>query len=236
MALDYIPKRLSLPGQVAHRIEELILNESFKVGDKLPSERDLAEEMGVSRGVIRESIGVLSDRGFVEIKPGSGTFIKMPTHNEVTQPLGRFIKMHSSSTFDNILEVREALESSIVQWATERANETDIYELEKCIHEMEQHASNPEIFTESDLEFHQVLARATKNEIYMILLKPISALLLEFRQHEYFKNRKEAIEGGLIHHKKILECVKNKDGKAAKLAMINHLNQARELYMNHNGW
>lgn len=227
---DISLKRDRLYDQVAIQIEKLIMEESFCPGDKLPGERDLAERIGISRTVVREATRVLNVRGLVKIKPGKGTFVQKLTPNDAAGSISLFLKLQqSANTLLNLCEIRFTLETAIAGLAAERATNYDIASMEAAIQDMAGHVENEHQFVEYDFAFHSALADATHNELYSVLLAPITDLLLEFRLIAYRYDTKGSIDGGLTHHSRILKQIKMRDKEGAREAMREHLCQAQSL-------
>lgn len=223
--------RETLPKQVAAQIEELILSESLCPNDKLSSERDLASRLGVSRNVVREAVQVLVSRGLVEIRPGNGTYIRELSSTDASKSIGRLLRLRSGNMFDKLHEIRGTLEVEIAGLAAERATPEDIQGLEKVLEGQRLTKDDPEKFTCLDLEFHSVLAAAAHNELYSLLLDPITDLLLEFRLLTYKYDKQHAVEGGLIHHQLLLDTVRTRDVEKTRQVMRDHLKQAGMLYL-----
>ncbi|HEC61328.1 MAG TPA: FadR family transcriptional regulator [bacterium] len=229
--LDFSLSRDTLYEQVADQIERLIISESFLPGDKLPAERDLAEQIGVSRTVVREAMRVLNVRGLVKIKQGSGTFIQKLKPSDAAAPISRFLKHGQSvNSLEDLCQVRRTLEIEIAALAAKRATAADIVDMEASIEAMVENEDNAREFAKCDLAFHSSLAAATHNDLYGVLLTPISDLLLEFRLTDYGFNPRSTIEGGLTYHHLILNKIKQRDEKGARQAMRDHLDQAESLF------
>jgi len=230
VTFDFPIRRHRLHEQVAEQIQRLIIEEALRPGDKLPSERDLAERLGVSRTVIREAIRVLNVRGLVKVKPGSGTYIQELSPNDVAAPIELFLKLRQlSDRYKDLHEIRRTLEIEMAGLAAERATEEDIAAMEAAIEEMAAHIEDVDQFTRYDLAFHSALASATHNQLFNVLLTPITDLLLEFRLAAYQYDPLGAIEGGLTHHRQILNRIKERDVEGARQAMRDHLRQAWSL-------
>ena len=229
--LDFVPQRVRLSEQVADQVERLITEDSLKTGEQLPGERDMAIRLGVSRTVIREAIRVLGVRGLVEIKPGSGTYIKELTLDRAAEPIERLLRMRGQTNdFANLHEIRRTLEVEIARLAAERATNEDILNLEEVYQKQAKHMNDAELFTKYDFEFHNALATATGNDLFGLLLSPISDLLLAFRMQAYQHDPEGSIQGAIVFHQKILDCIRARDSIGAKDMMIAHLDQAAALY------
>lgn len=216
--------------QVADQIQEMIVIESLRPGDRLPSERLLAERLGVSRTVIREAVRVLSERCLVAVKPGSGTYVQELSPSAAGASIGLYLRTRQSSNqYQDLNEVRRTLEVEIAGLAADRATDEDIGALDTAIEGLTKFAEDEEHFTRYDLDFHSALATATHNELYSVLMAPITELLLEFRLTAYRVDKQGAIEGALTFHQEILDRIKAGDPKGARQAMRLHLDQAERL-------
>ncbi|HUH96643.1 MAG TPA: FadR/GntR family transcriptional regulator [Anaerolineales bacterium] len=212
--------------RIVEQIEYRIVAGELKVGDQLPSERELAEQFAVSRIAVREAVKALRATGLVEIRPGRGTFITNDTPGVVRNSLTMLMKFGQAEGFPDLVEVREILEPEIAALAATRINEEQIAAMSGAVAMMDTALDNVEVFVESDLDFHLALAQATQNPIIPILMDSIIDLLREQRK------RIGLVSGGLqrgqYHHKKILEAVMGHDSQKARRAMQIHLQQVRE--------
>jgi len=230
--LDIKIRKDRLHDQVADQIEERIISEQLKPGDRLPSERELAKSLGVSRPVIREATTVLVARGLVEVLPGSGSYVKEMSSESASKPIERYLRVKDKlGSYTDLHDVRRALEVDIAGLAAERATAEDIEKLEASFEDQKNSVNNPDQFTKADLDFHAAIASATQNELYNILLAPISDLMLEFRMVAYDTDPQASIEGALVHHENLIEKIKNHDSEGAREAMLAHLKQAESLYL-----
>ena len=219
-----------LSDQVADKIQAMILSESLNPGDRLPSERDLGAQLGVSRTVIREAMGVLKSRGLIDARPGSGTYVQVGTPDGDSTSMSLLLNMRQvPERYRDLSEIRRTLEVEIAGLAAERAAEQEIAAMESALEAMEIHAAEVDRFTQYDLAFHSALTRATHNDLYGVLLGPIADLSLEFRVAAYHYDAQSAVEGALIHHRRILDMVKARDPEGARQAMHDHLDQANSV-------
>ncbi len=227
---DFSVRRSTLHEQVAEKIQQLMINESLLPGHRLPSERNLAERLNVSRTVIREAMRVLSAQGLLEVKPGSGTYIRELSLNDAAASIGLYLNMHQvKNHYKDLMEIRRTLEVEIVGLAAERATGEDIVALETAVEEIERNREDAETFTRADLAFHECLAKATHNVLYPILLAPIADLQLEFRLAAYKHDQPATVKGALDYHRRILDRVRDQDAEGARQVMHEHLDQAHEV-------
>lgn len=211
--------------QIVQQIERRIVAGELKIGDQLPSERELAEQFAVSRTAVREAIKALREKGLVEILVGRGTFIANGTTDVVRHTLDLLMKFDTSKGFMKLVEVREILEPEIAALAATRITDEYILAMQEAMDKMEASIDDVEEFVEADLDFHLALAEATQNPIIPALLDPIIDLLRE--QRIQTTQIKGVAQHGQYNHKIIIEAVKRRDSNAAREAMRRHLEQIR---------
>ncbi len=214
--------------RVAEQIEKRILNGELRNGDRLPTERELAEQFRVSRTGVREAMKILAQKGLVDMRPGRGTIVIDGAREAMQNSIDLLMKMKLGEVggSDNLVEVRAILEVEIAGLAAARATEKEIAAMREAIRLMDESMSDADSFITADNVFHEALARATQNALIFTLIHSIVHLLSEQRKQIF------AVEGGpqrgQLHHKRILECVIRRDPEAARVAMGSHLWQVRE--------
>jgi GntR family transcriptional repressor for pyruvate dehydrogenase complex len=214
--------------QVAVQIEQRILNGELRSGDRLPTERELAEQFHVSRTAVREALKTLAQKGLVEMRPGRGTIVIDGAYEALQHSLGLVMKLKLGEVggSDNLVEVREILEVEIAGLAASRAGEKEIATMREAVEKMDESLQDADGYIAADNRFHEALAQATQNKLILILVNSIVNLLSEQRKQIF------GVEGGpqrgQIHHKRILESVIRHDPEAARAAMRAHLGQVRE--------
>jgi GntR family transcriptional repressor for pyruvate dehydrogenase complex len=212
--------------QIVAQIEERILNGELHPGDRLPAERELAEQFGVSRTAIREAMKALMQSGLVVIQPGRGTFVSDSTSRVVRNSIDMLVRVGNETGIKDLIEVREILEPEIAALAAVRASSEDIQSMEEAIKAMDQAMDDPDTFIEADLDFHLALAQGSNNALIPVLIDSLVELLREHRI------RAASVEGGLErgqpYHKIILDAVKSSDANAARDSMRAHLEQVRK--------
>jgi len=211
--------------RIVSQIQERIESGDLKVGDRLPSERELAEQFAVSRTAVREAVKALRQKGLVEIRPGRGTFITNGASDNIRSSLGMLMKIGVTKGSGNLVEVREILEPEIAALAATRITDEYISAMQDAVKIMDTALEDVDTFVEADLDFHLALAEATQNPIIPILMDSIIDLLRE--QRKRIGLTKGGLKRGQSHHKKILDAVSKHDPQAARLAMQDHLKQVR---------
>jgi len=212
--------------QIAEQIEQLILNGELRSGDRLPTERELAEQFQASRTAVREAMKTLAQKGLVDMRPGRGTIVIDGTSKAMRHSLGLMMKVGQAGSSTNLVEVREILEPEIAALAAMRAGEEDITAMRESVLVMDASLDDADAYITADNNFHQALAKGTQNVLILALVDSIVYLLSEQRKQIF--SVKGGPERGQIHHKRILEAVMNHDPEVARTAMYAHLRQVRE--------
>ena len=210
---------------VVDQLQNLIVSEKLQPGDKLLSERELAQRFGVSRTAVRDAIRVLSERGLVDVRPGAGTFVVREISDTVVESMGLLFQIEKSS-HGALHEVREILEVEMAGIAAERAIESDVKRIEEAFEEMHRNVNDPARFIEADLAFHLAIAEATHNKMFLILLNPIIDLLQKSRR--VIVAVPEGPARALERHRQVLDGIRRKAKAEAREAMSQHMQQVAE--------
>lgn len=224
-------KRKSLSDRVLEIIQQNIIENIYRPGDKLPVENELAQKFGVSRITIREAITKLSFMGIVTIKQGEGTFIRKVTPESFMKPLLPMLLLDQKNIYD-ISVARLTIEVKTIELAAENATEQDIDYLASLVDKMESDLANKELnkYNSHDVLFHLHIAKASGNLILYKVLEIIQDLMkgqITITSAVPFANER-SIEG----HKIILQAIKNKDKRLATKTMKEHINSAVEYLKN----
>ena len=215
------PKRIS--DQVFEQLRELIFRGEFKAGDKILTERELAEAFSVSRTSVRDAINKLVVMGLLEQRQGQGTFVRSPEARDKSL-IGTMVETQGASITD-LLEVRMGLECNAAAVAASRAVEKDLQFMEKSIEEMQKEVASGRLGTEADASFHMAIAYATQNPLQVFIMKNFYDFL--------FTGIKVNLEGlyqipGNINiildqHNAICQAIRDHDPEAAYWAMKRHI-------------
>lgn len=224
MNIQPVLREQNLSIRVAFQIEEMIRSGELKVGDKIPPQSLLCEKFKVSRTVIREATRFLMAKGLLYSKTGNGTFVRSVDSGDVANSIGLLISLQEiPDRIEHLIEVRRALEIQIAQSAAERASPMDIKAIEANLRDSERVMDSPEEFAKKDLEFHFLLARATHNPLFEIILSPLIEVLLEAILIAL--KSEEAVSEAFNCHSQIFKKIKAKDLGGAGREMANHLAQ-----------
>lgn len=222
------PKKIS--EQIIEQITALISNGELKPGDNIPSERELATMLGVSRPSVREAITVLETMGFLESRQGGGTFVKTLTEDSITDPLSRLVEQKDPEVLRSLVEVRMGLEGWSAYLAAERATEDDIAELNRLCDIMKKSTTEGGWDTEIDSQFHYAITAASHNSLQTHVLRSIHTLfqdsirltLSDAYQQEGF------IELLLSQHLGITKAIAGKKAALSRQRMMDHLRTVEE--------
>lgn len=215
------PRRIA--DQVFDQLRELIFRGEVMPGQKLMTERELAEALGVSRTSVREAINKLVTLGFLEQRQGQGTFIRSLDEAGM-MPLATVMEAQDATLID-LLEVRRGIECNAAAMAAKRAEDKDIRLMDKGIRDMEADIHQGGLGTEGDLGFHMAIAYATKNPLQVYIMKNVFDFLFvgirENLLHLY--ESPENIEKILRQHTAIYEAIHSRDPQASFETMRRHI-------------
>ena len=223
-------RRKRLYQDIIEQIQLLIRDNELKPGDKLPSEREMAENLSVSRTSVREAISVMESAGLVEVLQGKGVFL---INDENTKLLNKLDKLLNSQGLNliELIEVRQGLEGQAAYLAAIRRSETDLQKIKSAYIKMEKAYANDLVAAEEDYEFHISVVTAAKNPM---LLKAVELFTDPFLQGVNIL-REKSIKSGkgqiiLSEHFDIYKAIEEQDELKAQTAMWNHLVAAKKRY------
>jgi len=213
--------------EVAKQIERLILKK-LRPGDKLPSERELAEMLQVSRSSIRDAIRGLELMGLVEPRQGAGTIVREVSAESLVNPFANALK-HRQELVSELLDFRKMLEPPLAARAATHASPEEISEMEEILQRQEATLSRGEASIAEDAEFHYSIALASGNSVVLKVLDILMDLLRETRERSLqLKGRPQK---SLAGHRRILAAIKRHDAEAAKAAMRRHIEDVEEIVL-----
>ena len=217
---------------VIEQVQKMVVEGVLKRGDKLPSERDLVEQLGVSRTSIREALRSLEIIGFIESRQGEGNFIKATIDSSFFEPISLMFKLNKGSAED-ILETRMIIEVEAVALAAKRIKDEDITELQLLMSELRK-AQNEIESSRVDTQLHYKIAEITGNNLIIILLNTISSLMESFiiNAREMILREKEKREILLDQHQRIVDALVERNSEKAAVAMREHLETINETMKN----
>ncbi|MBT8371789.1 MAG: FadR family transcriptional regulator [Deltaproteobacteria bacterium] len=215
-------KRNSTPELVMKQILNSIESGQFKPGDKLPTEHQMIEMFGVGRSTIREATSTLSMLGYLQSIQGKGCFVREDL--DPVKATGLALQdMQAATNIIDLVEVREILECNAVRLAATRADSKDMDRIQNAFLKMKETRSDLKRFIDHDFEFHIALARASRNQLILEMMKRI----VEKVHREYDKFRPDDLfqrDKAVLTAEQIVEFVAKGEGKKAASAMRKHLN------------
>lgn len=233
------PPRLRLSDMVYEQLETMVVEGRLAPGSALPSERDLAQQMGVSRPSLREALLRLESRGLIVGRNGGGYRVANASQPLLAEPLSQLMSRHTK-TVDDVLEMREVLEAKAVELAAERATAEDLVRLRQALEALETAYADgrdggdgnamltrvPEL----DAHFHLALAEATHNLVLVHLMHAIFKLL----RGSVIDNYRAIVGHGadlaelIEQHRRVYDAVAAHDASRAQRHMREHLTFIRE--------
>lgn len=216
--------------QIVDQITRMVNEGTLRPGDRLPPERQLAEEFGVSRAAVREALSALRLLGLVEARVGEGTFVTYNSEERLIPPLALALTIeHSESVGLELLEIREALEAESAYLAAQRHEPEDLAAMESALEQMATDLRNGAIGSEADWRFHDAIASATGNAL---LLRTMRSLTDQMKDAlGLYRERLLRIPGMgetlLREHQEILEAIRAKEPSLAHELMRSHIRGVR---------
>jgi GntR family transcriptional repressor for pyruvate dehydrogenase complex len=225
LTFERVGRNPRLSDTITEKLLDAIVLGRFKAGDLLPSERELGEQFGVSRTVIREAIRSLAARGVVEVQSGRGVLVVELDVGPVTQAMSLLVRSNDIG-FPRLHEVRTMLERHTAGLAAERGTEENYAELEHICQRFAAAESTGDVDDASrlDVEFHRAIAKSTRNKLFLVLLDSISDALLEVRRETLAipHSPTKVVDD----HQRIFEAIRRHDPIGARTAMDAHLENA----------
>lgn len=205
--------KVLLKDEIVKEIISLIAQKVYQDGQRLPAERILSDKFKVSRGTLRDALAKLEELGMIEIKPGSGIYVKKFSMKKI--PSHVMPKDYLRVSLDDIIFTRMAIELPAIELACKNHSKRDIDKLETLIEKMKKHIGNLSQYMKYDMEFHRSIIQAGKNKVLLVAFDAI------YEFHIY--SQIFVMEGAIEHHRIILDNLKKGNLKLAKKYLIKHL-------------
>ncbi|EGW36019.1 FadR/GntR family transcriptional regulator [Desulfosporosinus sp. OT] len=228
MQFEKITKPQRTSHEVLKQINSLIIKEKLRPGDRLMGEREMAGELGVSRTTLREALRTMEFLGWVEIKPGGGTFIRDAQLNEVISPLALALSVEPTR-IEELWETRITLEVECAGLAALRATETDLQRISQALRDMQSQLHDLDAYAKEDMRFHFLVTQASQNSMMNRLLQTFVIHILELIKKAGPIRFSHDI-GGLCtiqEHISIYEAIVSHNAEQARILMKNHLEGSR---------
>jgi GntR family transcriptional repressor for pyruvate dehydrogenase complex len=216
---------------VIEQIKQSIERGELKSGDKLPGERDLAEELSVSRATVREAMSVLEATRIVKVLPGVGIFLEENPNKDLIARMNE-IGQTGNDNLTQLLEVRLALESQAAYLAATRRTDADLQALGEAYERLKLSVDRNEVAAEEDFRFHMAVVDAAYNPMLQEAVKLFSEKFLA----GLYRSRSESIripgksKEVLAEHWSIYQAITDKHADLARKAMSEHLQNVISRY------
>ncbi|SOC82997.1 regulatory protein, gntR family [Ensifer adhaerens] len=215
-------ERRSIWQDVAGQVRKMIEDGTLGAGQKLPSERDMCQQFGVSRISVREALRALEREGFIEVQAGRGAFVRAHFDRE-RHVLETLIGFNRESA-EKVFELRMLFEPNLAGLAARSISSENLERLRETVERMRNHVENPEAAIEADSDFHRVLGESTGNPLVESLVRFV--MTATGSERLITLNTRKGVERALLGHERILECVAAGDEDRATAAMKEHLQDA----------
>ena len=220
-------RRIKSVNKVQHAFGELrnyIVAGNLLPGTELPTERDMADQLGISKVCMREALSMAQTHGLIDVGRGRRTRVAAPSAAPVAQVMGSML-LRTDNKLLQLVEARQCLECRIAQLAATKAVQEDIDNLRETISCMESNSDNLDLCVEQDNEFHNILLKISGNMVFEIMLAPLAELLRESRRET---QKFHGVPRAVAAHRKILAAIIAHDPDKAQEAMEAHLQGAEE--------
>jgi GntR family transcriptional repressor for pyruvate dehydrogenase complex len=211
--------------QVVGFVRDLIERGRLRPGDRLPAERDLATQIGVSRPTVRMGLHALAAMGCVQSRHGSGTYIPTGPPALGTEPLSLLAALHGF-THEQMYDARRILEVGAAGLAAECATPDQMASLAEEVASLFAAMDNPQRFLVHDIDFHRAIAAASGNPIIAAVVEMVSALYYEQRRETAAQASDRDLRDAAASHREIYQAVRARDVEGARRAMNEHLVRA----------
>ena len=216
-------KASKLSDEVYDQIVSLISRGTLKPGDKIPSERELAADLGVSRQSVREALNRAEVMGLIQVRQGEGSFILSSINKSLKPPLTIIIEKEAERIFE-FIEIRKLIEGWCAEKAASEATAEDLKNMGTILDKMKKVASKDKQWEELDLKLHLSFAKATHNVIAVHMMEALKTNFKPFFKFTKAMPRSEKIDVLWQHHFEIFTAIKNRNPQTAKKKVIDHLN------------
>jgi GntR family transcriptional repressor for pyruvate dehydrogenase complex len=220
----------SLSDTIVEKLEQMILENSFQVGERLPSEEKLAESFGVSRTILREAVKTLKERGLVDVKVGDGIYVAKPKKRILSDMVNRLVRL-SDISMEEVYDFRRVLEVASCGLAAQNATEEELAALDEIVTEMEKSISRKKRWVELELQFHLQIAQASHNKLFYYIISPLADLLVSAFTKGFSRNAPEGTLEGITGHRSIIQSIRKRDCESAEKAMLRHLDHSKRIVL-----
>lgn len=221
---------MKVSDKVVQSLRILIEHNNMQVGDRLPAERKLCEQLSVSRSSLREAIQQLTSMGILQSRGGAGTFLQQLSSNwsqhQIVQPLSHLIDQDPAYRFD-VQEARIVLEGGTAWYAAQRATPEDLLNIRRCYEQIShsQGLGNDDQAAQADAKFHLAIAKASHNLVLIQMMRSLFDLLqfnVVLGRRKVYSEPRRFDQLHLQHHQ-VMAAIERRDPEAARKAVCGHI-------------
>lgn len=221
---------MKVSDKVVQSLRILIEHNNMQVGDRLPAERKLCEQLSVSRSSLREAIQQLTSMGILQSRGGAGTFLQQLSSNwsqhQIVQPLSHLIDQDPGYRFD-VQEARIVLEGGTAWYAAQRATPEDLLNIRRCYEQIShsQGLGNDDQAAQADAKFHLAIAEASHNLVLIQMMRSLFDLLqfnVVLGRRKVYSEPRRFDQLHLQHHQ-VMAAIERRDPEAARKAVCGHI-------------
>ncbi|MEY8746045.1 FadR/GntR family transcriptional regulator [Bacillales bacterium AN1005] len=210
--------------QIYDQILSEIQSGTFQIGDKLPTERELCAQFGVSRAPIRQALSALEMKGYIYSRQGEGVYVKSTMAQDEAVTDESFI---NSVSPEDIVEARMSIEPLIASMAAQRATADEIQLLRETIKQMESETAGGHYVPETDERLHMEIARASHNDLFIQFMTVITQAMKQQEMWRFIRDRTvtrpDYRDTNFSEHKEIIDAIENKEADTASKLMTEHM-------------
>lgn len=224
----------ALSEKIIAQISDALVAGELKPGDRLPPERELAEQFGVSRTVIRDAVKTLAGRGILHVKHGAGIFVTTSEENAIGRlgALSDILPLQGVSLRD-LFEIRKVLEAEGAEWAARRRNDYHLKRLRGILKDAYRNSENIEVLSERDAQFHVAIAEASQNLVLVRVMLTLLDLLAQSRRESLSIPGRAKLS--LKDHERIVEEIEAQRHEGARETMLEHLTSVESAVLAESG-
>ena len=225
-------KRSSTVERIVENLINLIKQRKLQKGEKLPSERQLCEIIGVSRPILREALKALQVMNIIDIRQGAGAYVKSLEPEEIVEHLDIVFHL-DSSLYRDLYEARRVLEAAIAGMAALNINDKELEAIEENYRQAAADIDDEASFLERDLELHNMIMKASANRVIPVFMQSINRLSLILRKQS---NSQLHIRRNTMHdHEVIINALKCRNPEKAAEAMDRHIANVEKAFLQAGG-
>jgi GntR family transcriptional repressor for pyruvate dehydrogenase complex len=214
---------MALTDEAIAKLRAMIQSGTLPPGARLPSENQLATQMGISRSGLREAVKVLEAARVLEVRRGDGTFVTSLAPTLLLEGIGFAVELLQGDTLLEVMEVRRLLEPSATGLAARRITDAQLAELADALHAMRDAAADPELLMQADIAFHRAVITATGNETLASLLDGLSGRTVRARVWRGIVLG-NVTQATIDEHRAIYDALRARDPFLAQSAALLHVN------------